>query len=178
MAKKTTAKIIQDARAALEGARLSTADLDNAPNSARLMLAVQGLCTNGMAVWDILFNLKNADKPTFKQWSEPKIQQRTDDPLLAYFLNLRNKLLKQGAPFSLSVIEIESEWDSLELKQAFSHLHGRSIVYDGGWRIETPKDSLDAYQVHVRGEGRGASVGEPDCCRTSCARQSSRPGCG
>ncbi len=94
MSKRNTADVMRNCRETLEAAREGLEFIKSDPKRRRFGL--RNLATFGRSVTFVIQTLSSCE-PGFEKWYLPKQEKMKVDPLLKYFLEMRNEILKQGS---------------------------------------------------------------------------------
>jgi hypothetical protein len=66
------------------------------PNRARRFTGLRNLIVFGRSITFVLQNLRSIVREQFDEWYAPKQEEMRKDPLMRYFVDARNEVLKQG----------------------------------------------------------------------------------
>ncbi|MES1954218.1 hypothetical protein [Salinisphaera hydrothermalis] len=144
--------ILRDARATFETAQLGLDDLDSA-DGPRRFAGARNVAVFGRSVTFVIQNL-NGKVAGFEDWYGPIQERMKGDPVMGYFLELRNRILKQGSlPTTTRVIVAELDagdtrpWGRPP-RGAISRFIGDE--YGGsGWMVELSDGSTIPYYVKL-----------------------------
>lgn len=91
---KTTVEVLKNAEEILSTARLGFDDLKSKDKNRR-MSGLRNLIVFGRSVTFVIQNLSSIE-PNFSKWYETIQSELKSDPLMKYFVDVRNNILKQG----------------------------------------------------------------------------------
>ena len=94
---KDTSSVLRKTQEMLSAATRGLNDLVGSKPEVR-SVGIYNLAEFGRSVTLVLQNLRAIDKQSFDIWYAPYKQEMAAEPLFAYFRNLRNEILKEGAP--------------------------------------------------------------------------------
>jgi hypothetical protein len=154
MTKREATEVLDKTRQMLDMARRGLDDLlGSDPN--RRMIGVHNLAVFGRSVTLVLQTMRSVDLNAFTQWYEPREEAMRQDPLLKYFVNLRNEILKEGSPKATSSIYIE-HLNTADIAPLMAHPPpGAKDFFIGdtlggsGWIVELPDGSQEKYYVQL-----------------------------
>lgn len=146
--------IIQKAEETLQTAKFGFDDLSARDRSRRLS-GLRNLVVFGRSVTFVIQNLKTpVGSESFEQWYRPHREKMQADPLMKYFVTLRNEILKQGRlPIGTSA-SIEN-FSSSDISRLGTPPPGASSFFIGdhlggsGWIIELPDGTTEKYYVQI-----------------------------
>jgi hypothetical protein len=121
------------------------------------------------AIPHILEGLRKIDAGRFDAWFAPYKADWTNEPLIGYFRDLRNDLLKEGRPpIGSPVVIINHASTGDMVRQLGSRPDGATGVFVGdelggiGWEIELPDGTIERLYVTVPEADIHARVGVID----------------
>lgn len=107
------ATIIERARESLAIAQLGLQDAQG-DDPARARVGLLNAVTYGRAVPTILEGLRAINRTAFETWYAPRKAEIVTDPLLVWFIELRNEILKDGPPRLMTGVrasDLVAFWD-------------------------------------------------------------------
>ena len=90
---RTAREVLAKTRQTLETAKLGLADLLSGDGNRRRNGA-SNLAVFGRSVTLVLQTMRSVDEERFNNWYEPRVEAMKADPLLAWFVDLRNEILE------------------------------------------------------------------------------------
>ncbi len=139
---------IAKTREVLRAARLGLADL-RGDDPARRMTGLYNVVVFGRSVTLVLQNLRTIDTERFNAWYGPREESMRADPLLRYFIELRNEILKQGPPAVVKTVNIARFNDSEAAR--LPRPPGATRFFIGGdgtgWWVPMPDGSEQRYYI-------------------------------
>jgi hypothetical protein len=149
------AAVLLKTREILATARRGLDDLVGDDPSRRLV-GIRNVAVFGRSVTFVLQNLRSTvPDDGFDRWYLPKEEAMRADPLLGYFVNLRNEILKRGGPTPRASHHIEYlNLDDLAPLMANPPPGARRFFVGdtlggSGWEVELPDGSLESYYVQL-----------------------------
>lgn len=144
-------EIIKRAEETIKTARHGYEDLTGSDRSRRYT-GLRNLIVFGRSVTFVLQNLKSSvGEEKFSAWYDPHQDQLKADPVMKYFVTLRNELEKQGKlPVSSSVHIHEFSTETLSKYPRPPGAKGFFIgdqMGGSGWEIELPDGSTEKYYI-------------------------------
>jgi hypothetical protein len=144
-------EVLAKAREILAAARQGLDDLFSDDENRRIF-GIHNVAVFGRSVTFVLQNLRSATE-SFDAWYEPIKEAMQADPLLRYFVELRNEILKEGGPVAHAGTFVE--YFNIEdlrpvMAQAPPGAGSFSIADDGRtgwWEIKLPDGSIEKYYV-------------------------------
>lgn len=153
---REAADVLGKAKEILETARQGLDDLLG-DDPTRRMLGIRNVAVFGRSVTFVLQNLRSVDADAFNRWYAPKQEAMRADPLLKYFVSLRNEILKEGGPTATSSLYIE-HMNTSDLAPLMAHpppgakgFFVGDVLGGSGWEVELPDGSLEKYYVQLPG---------------------------
>jgi hypothetical protein len=104
-------RVLGGAVAALDHAADALRDLKNDRDPKRQIAAIKAIPTHGRSVTFILQKLR-ASVDSFDDWYEPRVRNMQTDPLMRYFVSLRNQIQKEGLPQPIYAVLYEDRGDA------------------------------------------------------------------
>lgn len=150
---RDTAEVLRRTRETLATCQQGLADLVG-DDPARRMTGLRNVAVFGRSVTLVLQNLRHIEDG-FEEWYAHPVEAMKKDPLMRYFVRVRNEVLKEGGPTTTSSIHIEhlNTADLAPLMQnpppgAKAFFVG-DTVGGSGWEIEFPDGSTEKYYVQL-----------------------------
>jgi hypothetical protein len=168
MTGRTTEDVFRNTRAMLEIARLGVDDLAGS-DPLRKPIGILVATVFGRSVTYALQGM-NGRSETFPTWYARKQAEMRADPLLRYFHELRNRILKaEGPPAFSTVLELDDERDPDKLRYLKPPPGGTSYYVgpglpggQSGWRIDGPEGSPETFYVWLSEPGQEPGLHFPD----------------
>jgi hypothetical protein len=152
--RRDAADVLAQTKEILATARQGLSDLLGGDPTRRTP-GIRNVAVFGRSVTFVLQNLRAVDHDAFDLWYEQKQSAMRIDPLLVYFKDLRNQILKQGGPTATSNTHIEHmNTDDLAPLMA-NRPPGAKGFFIGdqlggsGWEIELPDGATEKYYVDL-----------------------------
>jgi hypothetical protein len=149
---KSTISVLTRADDILSTAKLGFEDLQS-KNKARRYSGLRNLIVFGRSVTFVLQNLSSIE-PGFEEWYEDIRGELKSDPLMGYFLEVRNNILKQGKMQVSTSAHIKS-FSTADIKKFGPPPPGAKSFFIGdeiggsGWLIELANGSEEKYYVEI-----------------------------
>jgi hypothetical protein len=151
---RDAADVLSKTREILGTARQGLHDLLG-DDPTRRATGIRNVAVFGRSVTFVLQTLRSVDREAFNRWYEPRAQVMKDDPLCAYFTNLRNEILKEGGPSASSRLFIERITSEDIAALMASPPPGAKSFFIGdslggsGWEVELPDGSVEKFYVQL-----------------------------
>ena len=130
-------------------------------NKGRRFTGLRNCIVFGRSVTFVLQNLKSVvGEETFEKWYEPKQNEMKADPLMRFFVDARNEILKQGKLNVCTSAHINN-FSTSDMEKFGTPPPGAKSFFIGdqaggtGWEIELPDGSKEKFYVELP-----ASIGE------------------
>jgi hypothetical protein len=156
MANKTTAGILQSAKATLDTARLGLKDVvDGGPE--RRLGGLRNLVVFGRAVTNVLQNLRSTVQD-FDTWYAPYQTEMREDPLLRYFYVLRSEILKEGTLRTSSSTYVSHFNFPQDMQRLGPPPPGARSFFMGdqaggsGWEVLTDGGDIEKFYIDIPGD--------------------------
>lgn len=150
MARRETAAVLRNARNTLSLAQLGLTDLGG-DDPVRREPGFHNVLVFGRSVTWVVQNLRTIDKAAFDNWYAPFEMEMERDPLMKYFLKLRNELEKEGRADTAASYQVPSV-QSEDMTNPPPGALGFFMNADGaGWRVQAPDGSIERYYVRLPG---------------------------
>jgi hypothetical protein len=152
VAERQVADVLANARDMLATAEMGLKDLVG-PDPKRRTPGIRNVAVFGRSVSFVLQNIRSIDPERFNPWYERQVDGMRDDPLLTYFRDLRNEILKEGGPALQSSLHIESLTGAEMAALTTNPPPGARAFFIGdslggsGWEIELPDGTTEKYYV-------------------------------
>jgi hypothetical protein len=148
-------KVIYNARRNLEIAWLGLDDMSSG-DARRERLGLYHAVTYGKSVIDILGNIRAFNVQGFDDWFTATQNMINDDPLLRWFIDLRNEILKHGPPALYDAISLVNFGEFFGKLFADAPPGSYSFISPAGtgWYVEKADGSRDYHYVHAPPELR------------------------
>jgi hypothetical protein len=146
--------ILEKTREMLTTARRGLGDLEGS-DPARRMIGLRNLVVFGRSVTYVLQTLRRVSRLKFDTWYGPYEREMRDDPLLRYFHNLRNTILKEGGPATSQSMYLRYlNTDDLQPLLANPPPGAKDFfigdnVGGSGWTVELPDGTAEKYYVDL-----------------------------
>lgn len=156
MPRRSNAEILGEARELLVTAQMGLENLRGA-DPTRRRPGLRAVATFGRAVIHVLLNLRANDRSRFNAWYEPREEAMEQDPLTRYFIDLRNRTLKEGMPtHSVSLTIDYLDTADLASIQANPPPNARGFFIGdnlggSGWEVEMPDGTIEKFYVQLPG---------------------------
>lgn len=151
---KAVEEIIQKAEETLKTARFGYEDLISR-NRARRYSGLRNLIVFGRSVTFVLQNLKTPlGGEAFDRWYSPIQDSLKANPIMKYFVDLRNEILKQGKT-PATHISANASFSSSDLSKLGTPPPGASGFFIGdqtggsGWVVQLPDGSEVHYYIDI-----------------------------
>lgn len=147
---RTPGEIISDAKQALQTARFGLEDVSDGPPH-RNIAGIGNVATYGRATTRILHKLKSCDVE-FTEWYQSYLEEMEEDPLMNYFWELRNEVLKEGSDsigweIYISKFEYPKDLESHEEPENAKSFFIGDELGGLGWEVEMPDGSTDKHYI-------------------------------
>jgi hypothetical protein len=151
---RDSASILRKVRQTLDMARRGLRDFGgNEPD--RRLPGLRNLIVFGRAVTNVLQTLRGVDRDAFEEWYGPKQQEMQGDPLMRFFVALRNQILKEGGPDTTTSMHV-GYLDTRDLQPLLANPpSGAGSLFIGdetggsGWEVHLPDGSIEKYYVQL-----------------------------
>ncbi|WP_044550326.1 hypothetical protein [Mesorhizobium japonicum] len=150
----TAHEAISGAQARLKAAYFGLKDMDEQPT--RYQSGLMNAVVFGRMVTLSLQNMRN-DVESFDAWYEPHKTKMKDDPVMRFFIELRNKIEKQVGQHTSTALRVSS-FSAGDIPRpappyAVGFIVGHS-EYGGasGWKVRFPDGQEDFYPVSLPAE--------------------------
>lgn len=170
MAEATSAAdVLGKTRQMLDTTQLGLNDLKTW-DASRRPTGLLNVATFGRSVTLVLQNMRTIDRAGFDAWYAPYLKEMADDPLLQYFKNLRNEILKEGPPQMGTRGMSLGHFDSDMMREYEKHMPpGAEGFFVGdawggtGWAVSLPDGTHQPYYVEpLEGMGLKTWVNMPN----------------
>ncbi len=150
---KSTISTLKSTEETLYTAKLGLKNFIGATNPKERMASLRNLVVFGRSVTFVLQNLRSIE-PEFDSWYEPFVNEMNSNPLMKFFVDLRNKILKTGELKIHHVTSFSGNPFGLIERSKPAPPNARSFIIQDeiggcGWEVELLGGSTEMYYVEV-----------------------------